>query len=199
MNPIFSAPIETARLRIRQVEHSDLDALMALHGDTEVVRYIPHMHWANRADADAWWARALGRREKQSAVQCVVTARMDANSDADEPIVGTLTLFNFEIESGLAEFGYLLGRAHQNKGYAREAATAFIDFAFADADAHSGENRGMGLRRLEAAVDSRNLASNRLAERLGFVREGVLRERWLAAGELQNVHLFGLLRREWKQ
>jgi [ribosomal protein S5]-alanine N-acetyltransferase len=197
MNLMLSTPIETARLRIRQVEQGDLEPLMRLHGDAEGVRYIPHMHWANRADADAWWARALERREKKSAVQCVVLARDEANTGAAEPIIGTLTLFNFAVESGLAEFGYLLGRAHQKKGYAREAATAFIDVAFAHTHTNSG--CGMGLRRLEATVDARNLASNQLAERLGFVREGVLRERWLAAGELQDIHLFGLLHSDWKK
>jgi [ribosomal protein S5]-alanine N-acetyltransferase len=64
---------------------------------------------------------------------------------------------------------------------------AFIDFAFAS----------LNLRRLEAMVDQRNTGSNVLLQRLGFVLEGVLRERWLAAGELQNINLHALLSREW--
>lgn len=65
--------------------------------------------------------------------------------------------------------------------------TAFVDFSFAALD----------LRRLEATVDVRNVASNTLLQRLGFALGDVLRERWLADGELQNIKLHSLLKREW--
>ena len=186
MNYTLSAPLLTPRLLIRLVEQCDLDALYVLHSDVVVTRYIPHMHWTSRADADTWFERALERREKQSAVQCVIVKR--AVDDAVETVIGTAMLFNFQADSGLAEIGYLLGRPHWGAGYAAEAVTAFIYFAFAT----------LNLRRLEALVDARNVASNKLMQRLSFTLEGVLRERWLAVDELQNVNLFGLLRREWQ-
>jgi RimJ/RimL family protein N-acetyltransferase len=55
----------------------------------------------------------------------------------------------------------------------------------------------MGLRRLEADVDPRNTASIHTLERLGFQREGFLRERWQVNGEIQDALFYGLLRREW--
>jgi [ribosomal protein S5]-alanine N-acetyltransferase len=186
MNFTLATPLLTGRVMIRLAEQDDLDALLPLHSDAEVTRYIPHVHWATRADADAWYARLLERREKQSSVQCVIVKRATAHTA--ETVIGTALLFNFEAASGLAEVGYLLGREHWGQGYALEAITAFIDFAFSTLD----------LRRLEATVDSRNVASNRLLQRLGFVREGVLRERWLAAGELQDINLHALLKREWR-
>ena len=36
-----------------------------------------------------------------------------------------------------------------------------------------------------------------LLEKLGFVREGFLRERWHVAGEIQDAAFYGLLAREW--
>ena len=185
MNDSLSTPILTPRLLIRRVQPDDLDALFAIHTDAATTRYIPHMHWATRANADAWFARDLERRRTESAVQCVIVRRETAT--ADEAIIGTAVLFNIEKASGLAEIGYLLAREHWGQGYATEAVTAFIDFAFST----------LNLRRLEATVDTRNAGSNQLLQRLGFTLEGVLRERWLAAGELQNINLFALLRREW--
>lgn len=70
----------------------------------------------------------------------------------------------------------------------REALTALLDFAFGALDLH----------RLEADVDPRNAASVRTLERLGFRREGYLRERWLVGGEIQDALFYGLLRREWR-
>ena len=54
------------------------------------------------------------------------------------------------------------------------------------------------LRRLEADVDPRNAASIRTLERLGFQREGFLRERWHVNGEIQDAIFYGLLRRDWR-
>jgi RimJ/RimL family protein N-acetyltransferase len=70
-----------------------------------------------------------------------------------------------------------------------EALTLLFAFAF-------GELR---LRRLEADVDPRNAASIRSLERLGFRREGYLRERWCVNGEIQDALFYGLLRREWEE
>jgi RimJ/RimL family protein N-acetyltransferase len=69
----------------------------------------------------------------------------------------------------------------------REALEAMIGCAFST----------MRLRRLEAEVDTRNLASARLLQRLGFAREGLLRQRWVAKGEVKDVEIYGLLRSEW--
>ena len=50
---------------------------------------------------------------------------------------------------------------------------------------------------MEADVDPRNRASVRSLERLGFIKEGHLRERWIVEGEVSDTILYGLLRREW--
>jgi RimJ/RimL family protein N-acetyltransferase len=55
----------------------------------------------------------------------------------------------------------------------------------------------MGVRRLEAHVDPRNEASRGLVQRLGFTREGLLRERWVDKGEPTDIEVYGLLSREW--
>ena len=69
-----------------------------------------------------------------------------------------------------------------------EALTALLGHAFAH----------MGIRRVEAEVDTRNAASAGLLRRLGFTREGLLRQRWVSKGEAKDVEMFGLLRSEWK-
>jgi RimJ/RimL family protein N-acetyltransferase len=55
----------------------------------------------------------------------------------------------------------------------------------------------MSLRRLEAEVDTRNRSSARLLQRLGFTKEGLLRQRWVTKGEAKDVEMYGLLRDEW--
>ena len=69
-----------------------------------------------------------------------------------------------------------------------EALQALLGFAFTDLDLH----------RLEADIDPRNGASAAALVRLGFREEGLLRERWIVAGEVSDSQLYGLLRREWQ-
>ena len=57
----------------------------------------------------------------------------------------------------------------------------------------------LDLNRLEADIDPRNLASARTLERLGFQKEGYLRERWIVNDEVSDTALYGLLRREWRR
>jgi RimJ/RimL family protein N-acetyltransferase len=80
-----------------------------------------------------------------------------------------------------------MAHAHWGKGYMNEALTGLVSHAF----------EVMKLRRLEADVDPCNAASIRTLERLGFQREGFLRERWHVNGEIQDAFFYGLLRREW--
>lgn len=179
-------PVHTARLTLRLVVPADIDALFAVHADEAATRYIPHMLWRERADAEAWVARAVDRHEKRTAIQCAVVRR--ETSESPEVVMGTALLFNVQEASGLAEIGYVMGAPYWRQGFMFEALTALIHAAFTT----------FGLRRLEAMVEARNLASNALAARCGFVLEGVLRERWVAAGETPDTHVFGLLRRDWQ-
>jgi len=101
--------------------------------------------------------------------------------------VGTCLLFRFDAASARAELGYVLGRAQWGTGLMHEALAALIDAAFG----------AMALRRLEAEVDPRNAASGRLLRRLGFRREGLLRQRWVTKGAAADVEVYGLLSAEW--
>ena len=55
----------------------------------------------------------------------------------------------------------------------------------------------LGLNRLEADLDPLNAASVKAVARLGFVEEGLLRERWLVSGQVSDSLIAGLLRADW--
>lgn len=172
--------IETERLSIRPVAASDLPALLEVNGDPAVTRYLPYEAWTGPADAEAWFARMEKLVAGGDACQLVLVER-----DLDRAI-GTCLVFRYSERDLLAEIGYVLGRASWGRGYMFEALTALIGAAF---DA-------VGLRRLEANVAGANFASLKLLERLGFVREGLLRERWITKGHpiALDCAAYGLLR-----
>jgi len=173
--------LETARLLLRPLGAEDAPALLAIFGDPEVMRYWSTPPWTSPDDALAMVRRARESATEGTALRLGVVRRVDG------ALVGTCTLFDLVASSRRAELGYALARSAWGQGYAREAVGALLDHGFG----------AMGLHRVEADVDPRNAASARLLERLGFVREGLLRERWIVAGEVTDTALYGLLRREW--
>jgi RimJ/RimL family protein N-acetyltransferase len=181
--PCADEEITTARLAIRLVRQEDLPSLLEINADDTVTRYLPYESWRSLEDAQEWLDRAVARLGAGEAWQFVIVQR------ASGRIIGSCLLFHFDLPNGRAELGYLLGREHWGAGYMREATAALVDFAFGT----------VGLRRLEAEIDPRNEASARLLERVGFVKEGHLRQRWDTKGEVSDSALYGLLRSDWAE
>ena len=174
-------PIETARLRVRLIEEADLSDLFAVNGDPEVTRFLPYATWENPASGDAWFKRMTDLQATGAALQFVVVHK------AADKAIGTCLIFRYDEPSARAELGFVLARKYWGEGYMSEALTALIDCAF--------EN--MAMRRLEAEVNPRNAASGKLLRHLGFVREGLARQRWVSKGTAHDVESYGLLHDDW--
>jgi RimJ/RimL family protein N-acetyltransferase len=172
--------LDGERVRLRSFRDGDGAALYTIYSDPEVMRYWSYPAWTENAQADAYLSRV-----RDAVVSEGVLAWAIANRD-DDLLIGTMTVLHIDSANARAEIGYALASSHWGRGYAQEALRIALAFAF---DA-------MQLRRIEADVDPRNQASCRLLERIGFVREGLLRERWLVAGDLQDSAIYGLLRGE---
>lgn len=170
------------RLRLRGFRSDDLGDFFALHADPAVMRYWSFPAWTQRRQAEDYLARAIAARSNEEMLCWAIAGR------EDDRLIGAATLFDIQRAQGRAEIGYALRPAHWSRGYAQEALRLVLDYAYSK----------LSLRRIEADVDPRNLPSCRLVERLGFRREGLLRERWHVAGECQDSALYGLLAREWQ-
>ena len=134
------------------------------------------------AEAEAFIERSRGYFEQRQGLQFAVVL-LD-----DDRAIGTVSLFEIRRAQGRCAIGYTLGRAHWGRGLAREAVSLALDLAFGT----------LGLRRIEADADPRNVPSVRLLTALGFAHEGTLRERWHVDGELQDSAIYGMLAREWR-
>ncbi len=175
-------PIITAeRVVLRWVSENDIDSLYEIFSDPQVMRYWSTAPYTDREDAVKLQREIATSNENNTMIKWGLALR-----DSDR-LIGTATLFHLNLDNGRAEVGYAMGRAHWGKGYMNEALQGLLYHAF----------EVMQLRRLEADVDPRNTASIRTLERLGFQKEGYLRERWHVNGEIQDAIFYGLLRREW--
>ncbi|HLL14045.1 MAG TPA: GNAT family N-acetyltransferase [Pyrinomonadaceae bacterium] len=174
--------IAAKRLSLRWLADDDASALFSIFSDPEVMRY-----WSSPPLADPEGARKLLAHIHDSFRQRTLFQWGIARR-TDDRVIGTCTLFHLDVDNRRAELGYALGREHWKKGYMQEALAALLGFSFDKLNMH----------RIEADVDPGNASSIKTLERLGFQKEGYLRERWLVGGEIQDALFYGLLRREWQ-
>jgi len=180
--PTVFPELETVRLVLRELTDADTEALFEIHSDAETMRYWSGPPMTEEGEARAIVERAGVTFAAGTSIRWGVVLR-----ETDE-LVGSANLHSLDVQSRRCEIGYILGRSHWGHGYNHEALTRILDYAFDD----------LGLHRVEAELDPRNEGSARAVERLGFVREGLLRERWIVEGEISDSLLVGLLRSEWR-
>ena len=173
---------ETERLIVRWLQPSDAADLLAVYGNVDAMRYWSSVPMQAVAEAEKMIADASGPYTEAGGM------RLGIEHKASGKLIGTVSLFNIDLECRRAEIGYILSPAFWRQGLMSEVLNTLLIYAF--------ETRGFN--RLEADIDPRNVASAKSLERLGFQREGLLRERWFVNGEVSDSALYGLLRREWQ-
>lgn len=157
---IRSAPtLETERLILRDFRTNDLDAYAATLGDAEVMRHIGGKPM-NREDS---WRRLLGGIGMWSLIGMGPWA---VELKADGRMVGHCGFFQFERTMtpsilGEPEMGWIFDRSVHGQGIAFEACSVALDWA----------DREIAAGSYPAIIDLENMASIKLAERLGFVRQ----------------------------
>lgn len=181
MIPTTQPTLLGSRVRLRMFAQSDIPDLFAMFSDAQFMRY-----WSCPPYTTIEQARELFDRKYRGVCagefnEWAITLR------ANDRLIGHCTIFSINKGQRRAEVGYGIARPHWGNGYARDAMHLMLDYAFGSLDLH----------RLEADVDPRNSGSVNLLERLGFVREGLLRERWHVNGEISDSAIYGLLAQDY--
>jgi RimJ/RimL family protein N-acetyltransferase len=174
--------LHTARLRLRPFTDDDADPLFAMHSSSHVLRYWDSPPWTERARAARFLAVCREMAEEGTGV------RLAVDRAEDGVFVGWCSLSRWNPDHRSASMGYCFDQAAWGHGYATEAAHAVLRWAFDTLD----------LNRVQAETDTRNLASARVLQKNGFVREGTLREDCVVNGDVSDSWVFGLLRRDWQ-
>lgn len=182
MPMLTQTTLHTARLVLRWMTQSDAPALFALFSDPAVTRYWSTPAWTDIDQARAFIDTTLAEYDAGSGLRFAILL-----AETGE-MIGSIKLYDFYDSNRRCDIGYALLQAQWGKGLVGEAMGAVIDYAF----------NTLNMNRIEADIDPRNEASAKVLERMAFIREGYMRERWIVNGEVCDTAFYGLLRRDWE-
>jgi ribosomal-protein-serine acetyltransferase len=104
-----------------------------------------------------------------------------------DTIIGGIGMHNWDHNTKRAQIGYWIGKGHEGKGIINKCLTAFVPYLFDK----------IGLNKIEIHFMPANKRSAKVAERLGFKTEGIIRQSIIHNGMPQDVVIAGLLKSEW--
>ncbi len=170
--PVF---LEGDRLTLRLAESDDYDLLVRQYNDPSVRRQFGDLRVPFTREA------LIAFLEKGEE-----TIHHFVPYDDGTP-VGHVSIRRLDLQARNGELGYTVFPEHEGNGYATEASEILLGHAF----------DGLGLHKVWARVTEGNDGSMKVLEKLGFEREGILREQFYGFGTYVDEYRFGLLRPEW--
>jgi RimJ/RimL family protein N-acetyltransferase len=173
----------TERLVLRRFGPKDIPALVAYRSDPEVARY---QGWQPMSETDGEfflaWLRGVEPGTPGHGFQFAVTLA------GDDQLIGDVYFTLLHDDARQAEIGYTFARHAQRQGYASEAASAVLAYAF----------DVLQLHRVIGRCATANTRSAAVLERIGMRYEGTTRSSFLCRGEWVDEHLYAILHGEWR-
>lgn len=176
-------PIRTERLSLRAFTLDDFDAFHAYHRLPEVSRYLCRGPRTVEQSYEAL-ERAASLRFHDDGDYLVLAVERSA----DTRLLGEVMLKLTSRASRQAELGYVFAPSAAGHGYAMEAARALLAVGFEECELH----------RIFARLDEENVASAKLARRLGMRQEARLVEAHRCGERWVNEVIFAILDSEWR-
>lgn len=175
-------PLETKRLVLRQMRPADAEAIFAMYGDEEVMRYRDVLAFSRLEEAQLFLEQVRSRYEQGEEMHWGIMLK------GEEQLVGTCG-YSWHLGRPFGAIGYDLARCYWRQGIMTEAIGALLHFGFEVRNLH----------RVEARVRLGNEASMRLLQRLSFQEEGLLRECLFLNHHFFDVKIFSLLQSEYSK
>ena len=170
--------LQTERLTLRRVTPDDAPHMLSYLSKPEVVRHMglnPFTSLDDALEEIAWY---------DSIVANGTGMRWGITLTGQDEVIGSCGFLNVASKHQRAEVGFELSPDHWGSGIASEALEAVVQHGFAE----------LGFHRIEALVEPANIASQRLLERLGFTREGLLRGYEFTQGKYDDLYMYGRLK-----
>lgn len=169
--------IETDRLILRRITDEDVNEVFELRSNPETMKYIPRPLVKTTEDALEHIAMIEEKIATNIGINWGITLKDNAK------LLGIIGYYRIQPENYRAEIGYMLLPDFHGKGIIPEAVNKLIRYGFDDLKLHS----------IEAVIDPENLASEKVLQKCGFVKEAHFKESEFYEGRFFDKVIYSLL------
>ena len=173
--------IQSTNLNIRPLTKEDSSKLFNLYSDTEVQLYTDIEILKSLSDTQ----KLINAWNKEADEQDLIF--LGIFSRATKDFLGTISLFNIDRKHSFGSLGFQLVKDYWGRGIMNESLNYFIKFVFEELNFH----------RIEAQTYTGNERSIKVLNRLGFSKEGQLRQNFLIENKYEDSYLYSILRTEF--
>jgi [ribosomal protein S5]-alanine N-acetyltransferase len=174
--------LQSERLYFRALNDSDIDAFFSLRSNPERMKYIPRP--------------LLSHKEEAKAMIDMINEKVSQNTDINwaicdkknDQFIGIIGFYRTQPEHYRTEIGYMIGAEFEGKAYTTEAIKTMLAFAFHQLNFHS----------VEAVIDPQNIASEKLLQKNGFLKEAHFRENEFFDGKFWDAVHYAILQKDFR-
>jgi [ribosomal protein S5]-alanine N-acetyltransferase len=170
--------IKTERLLLRQVKIDDSETILALRSNDEVMKYIPRPYLKNKDEALELIALLDEKIDNGTGINWGITY-----FEEPEKIIGLIGFYRMKPEHYRAEVGYMLFPEYNGKGIVSEALQKVIEYGCNEMKLHS----------IEAIIDPKNIGSEKVLLKNGFVKEAHFIENEFYNGQFLDTVIYSRL------
>jgi len=173
--------LKTNRLVLRQINESDANSILNYLSDKEVMKFYglePFQTIEDALDEISWYQSILNEK---TGIRWGITLK------EENEVIGSCGFLNMVPQHARTDIGYELDKRYWGKGIASEAMGAIIKYGF----------EYLHFQRIQALIEPPNIPSQKLAERHGFMKEGLLRNYEFTGGKFDDLYMYSLLKQDF--
>jgi [ribosomal protein S5]-alanine N-acetyltransferase len=174
--------IETERLILRQITRDDAEDIFKYLSDENVMKYYglePFKSIDEAVEEIGWYQSTF---DEGSGVRWGITLKGHGK------VIGSCGFLNKVPQHYRSEIGFELSKDHWGKGIANEALAVVIHYGFEQ----------LNLQRIQALIEPPNLSSQKLVEKNGFIKEGLLRNYEYTCGKFDDLFMYSLIKQDFE-
>ena len=173
--------LESERLRFRKLTDADAPEVLELRGNPEAMHFIPRPLLTSVEEAVDFIKMINNKIDDNIDINWAVTEK------ENDKCIGFMGFYRTQPEHSRTEIGYMILPEYNGKGYVTEAVKTLLDFAFNTLNFHS----------IEAVIDSRHTASERVLLKNRFEKEAHFKENFYYNNEFTDTVIYSLLKRNF--
>lgn len=167
--------LQNKKLKLRYFEANDIAHVMSIRSSQEAYNFFFEFEPCNQQQQTEWWEQSFRKNNEKNFI--IVT------NDEKENFLGTISLVGIDMRNKKAELGrFYLHPLERGKGYGVEIIALLLEYSF----------NHLNLHKIYLEVLSENIQAINLYKKLGFCKEGLLKNHIFKNGKYQDIQIYSI-------